>query len=120
MKLGMSLNVNPRDDSDHAMHRYLAVAVDSGHFLGILTSDEDSITCVQRMWRLSGFDQEVVEACAAAWLCTGKAIAEVIRWMGAEPPPLSLDCRHAEQKVQFKLYDRGELRAQLRSLGGKP
>jgi sarcosine oxidase subunit beta len=36
------------------------------------------------------------------------------------PPPLSLDCRHAEQKVQFRLNDRGKLRAQLRSLGGKP
>jgi hypothetical protein len=39
--------------------------------------------------------------------------------MGVEPPPLSLDCRHADQKVQFKLYDREKLTAQLRALGGK-
>jgi hypothetical protein len=120
MKLGMGLNVNPREDSDHAMHRYLAVAAERGDFLGILILDEDSIPCVQRIWRLSGLDQEIVEACAAAWLRIGEMVADVIRWLGAEPPPLSLDCRHAEQNVQFNLYDREELRAQLRSLGGKP
>lgn len=119
MKLGMGLNVDPREDSDHAMHRYLAVAAERGDFLGILIPDEDSIPCVQRVWRLSGFDEEVVEVCARAWLRTGETILEVIRWMGVEPPFLSIDCRHAEQKVQFKLYDRAKLGTQLRSLGGK-
>jgi hypothetical protein len=119
MKLGMSLKVNPRVDSEHAMHRYLAVAAERGDFLGILILDEDSIPCVQRIWRLSGFDREIVEACASAWLRTGETVIEVIRWMGIEPPPFSLDCRHAEQRVQFKLYDREELRAQLRSIGGQ-
>jgi hypothetical protein len=118
MKLGMGLNVNPRADSDHAMHRYLAVAAERGDFLGILMPDEDSLPCVQRVWRLSGFGEDIVALCARAWLRTGETVAEVVRWLGAEAPPLSLDCRHADQKVQFKLYDRDKLTEQLRALGG--
>lgn len=119
MKLGIGLNVDPREDSDHAMHRYLGVAVERGDFLGILSPDEDSIPCVQRVWRLSGFDQNIVEVCGRAWLRTGETVIEVIRWLGVEPPPLALDCRHADQEVQFKYYDRDKLTAQLRTLGGK-
>lgn len=119
MKLGMGLSIDPRQDSDHAMHRYLAVAAERGDFFGILIPDEDSIPCVHRVWRLSGFDEDIIEVCARAWLRTGETIVEVIHWMGVETPPLSLDCRHADQKVQFKLYDREKLTAQLRALGGK-
>lgn len=119
MKLGMGLNMDPREDSDHAMHRYLAIAAERGDVLGILIPDEDSIPCVQRVWRLSGFDEEIVEVCARAWLRTGETIAAVLRWMDVDPPPLSLECRHAEQKVQFKLYEREKLMVQLRALGGK-
>ncbi len=105
--------------SDHAMHRNLAVAAERSDFLGILAPDEDSIPCVQRVWRVSGFDEDIVALCARAWLRTGETIIEVIRWMDVEPPPLSLDCRHADQKVRFKLYDREKLTAQLHALGGK-
>lgn len=98
MKLGMGLKINPREDSAHAMHRYLAVAAERGDFFGILIPDEDSIPCVHRVWRLSGFEDDINEVCAQAWLRTGETMTEVIHWMGAEPPPLSLDCRHGDQK----------------------
>ena len=113
MKLGMGLNIDPREDSDYAMNRYLNVAAERGDFLGILMRDEDSIPCVHRIWRIADFDDDLVEVCARAWLRTGEVVTEVVRWMGADPPPLSLDCRHGDQKVQFKLYDREKLRAQL-------
>jgi len=119
IKLGIGFRASPLEDSDHAMHRYLYVAAERGDFLGILMPDEDSIPCVQRVWRLSGFDEDIVSLCARGWLRTGETVAEVVRWLGAEPPPLSLDCRHADQKVQFKLFDRNKLTEQLRSLGNK-
>lgn len=119
MKLGLSFGANPREDSDQAMHRYLAVVAARGDFLGILTPDEDSVPCVHRVWRLPSFDEDIVGVCARAWLRTGETITEVIRWLGVEPPPLSLNCRHADQRVQFKTYERDELAVQLRALGGK-
>ena len=119
IKLGIGFPSSPHEDSNHAMHLYLRVAATRGDFLGILSPDEDSVPCVRRIWRLTGFDADVVALCARAWLRTGETVADVVRWLGAEPPPLSLGCRHADQKVQFKLFNREKLTAEFRELGGR-
>jgi hypothetical protein len=50
----------------------------------------------------------------------GKTIAEVLKWLGADVPPLSLECRHSSQRVQFKLYDREELVKRMAGIEGVP
>jgi len=65
--------------------------------------------CVHREWSLSEFDEELVDLCARAWLRVGETIDAVLRWQGAEPPPLSLDCRHGSRQVRFKCFDRDAL-----------
>ena len=81
--------------------------------LGILQVDEESLPCVQREWRLEGFGEEIIELAAKAWLTVGQVVTSTIRWLGAEVPDLSLNCRHSSQQVQFKLFDRKELKRQL-------
>jgi hypothetical protein len=116
IKLGFTITVHPFEDSDAAMERYLRVVMEKGDFFGFLSEDEDSLPCVQREWRLPDFSDEIVELCAAAWLRTGETIDEVLRWLGADPPPLALDCRHSNQRVQFKLYNREALKSRLAEL----
>jgi hypothetical protein len=106
MKFGMTFPIHALEDSDHGMRRYLAVSKARSDFLGILIPDEDSLPCVERQWRLPEFDDEIVEVCARAWLRLGETVGELLIWLGANPPPLSLDCRHASQEVHFKLYSR--------------
>ena len=110
MKFGMTFPVHALEDSDHGMRRYLAGSKAHGDFLGIMTPDEDSLPCVERQWYLPEFDDEIGEVCAGAWLRLGETVGEVLRWLGANPPSLSLDCRHASQEVHFKLYSRETLR----------
>ncbi len=50
----------------------------------------------------------------------GETIDEVLKHQGADPPPLSLDCRHGTQKVQFKLYDRVKLNKKMETIEGMP
>lgn len=120
MKLGMTFPIHALEDSDHGMQRYLAVSKEHGDFLGIMVEDEDSLPCVQREWRLPEFDDEIGEVCARAWLRLGKTVAEVLSWLGAHPPPLSLDCRHASQEVQFKLYNRKTLADWMKQIKPRP
>ena len=88
--------------------------------------DEDSVPCVQREWRLGGIEgvindeDDIVDICARAWLRLGETIAEVLKWLGADVPPLSLDCRHSSQRVQFKLYDREELMKRMERIEASP
>lgn len=114
-KAGITLPVHPLEDSDKAMLRY-ALHFKDHDFLGLVTPDEDSMPCVHREWRLSEFDEELVDLCARAWLRVGETIDAVLRWQGAEPPPLSLDCRHGSRQVRFKCFDRDALIKQVQAM----
>lgn len=116
IKLGFSAQVQPWEDSDEAMNRFLRVVASKGDFLGLLDDDEDSVPCIHREWRLPDFDDEIVDLCAKAWLRVGESLSEVLNWLGADPPELSLGCRHSVQEVRFKLYDRAKLRAKVDEL----
>ncbi len=98
------------------MTRYLHAAADGRDFLGILMPDDDSLPCVQREWRLAPFKEEIVELTAKAWLTVGEVVTATVRWLGAEVPDLSLNCRHSSQRVHFKLFDRKKLKKQLREI----
>lgn len=110
MKLGLTLPVHPLEDSAHAMDRYLKQASEHRDFLGVLIPDDDSIPCVYRRWHLEGFDEEIVNLCAEAWLRLSQVLASVLRWLGEEDvPELTLNCRHASRSVHYKLFDRQSL-----------
>lgn len=117
IKLGMGFPMDPREDSGTAMIHYLLfLAKENYDFLGVLVDDEDCIPCVHREWRLEGYDEELIKLCVRAWLRLGEMLKMVVEWLGANPPPLQLDCLKSAQEVQFKLFDRGELKLELARL----
>lgn len=120
MKFGLTFPIHPLENSDDAMKRYLQHARDNRDFLGILEPDEESAPCIRREWKLEGFDEEVGDLCAKAWLRLGDLIAAVLKWLGEDVRPLSLDCRHGTQRVQFRIYDRDQLSQQMRELPPTP
>lgn len=114
MKLGMTFPVDPLEDSDAGMERYLQLVKrgeneKAADFLGILILDEDSLPCVRREWRLPEFDVELIDLCAKAWLRTSETLMAVLRWLGEDPPPQTLSCRSGHQAILFKTYDRDAL-----------
>jgi hypothetical protein len=115
-KIGITFPVHPLEDSDDAMDRYLNHVLANKDFLGLLADDDDSLPCIQRQWRLSNFDQELVELSSQAWLRTGQTVNAVIVWLGEAPLDLSLSCRHSDQRVQFKIFDRNNLNERLKQL----
>ena len=117
IKLGLTFPVHPLEDSDNAMDRYLHQVSKHEDFLGVLIMDEDSLPCVQREWRLEGFEEEIIDLCAKAWFRLGETIKNVLLWLGEkEVPNLSLDCRHSSQHVQFQLFDREVLIKRLNEI----
>jgi hypothetical protein len=109
LKLGIQFPLHPLEDSDHGMERYLRFVKAHNDFLGVLIPDEDSLPCVEREWRIPQFNDEVIDLCAQAWLRMATAVRDAMLWLGAEVPPLSLDCRHSSQQVRFKMYSREKL-----------
>ncbi|MCJ2115171.1 hypothetical protein MKK65_00910 [Methylobacterium sp. J-001] len=120
IKLGLNFPVNPNEDSDDAMGAFIRALAVNGDFLGFLAEDEDSLPCVERYWRLPGIDEDVVDACARAWLILGETMAAVAEWCGIERPQFNLQCRHSSQQLHFKVYNRKSLRAKLLDLRAQP
>ena len=114
-KMAMNADFPPWKDSDRAILEY-AVQLREFDFLGLVTPDDDSMPCIYREWRLPEFDEEVVELCSRSLLRIGEVLNAVIRWQGAEPTRLALDCRHDGDKVRWKLYDRSALSKQVKEL----
>lgn len=114
MKLGLGFSLHPLEDSDAGMARYMEIARERGDFLGILTPDEDSLPCVERIWRIDALpDQELADLAASAWVTVGTLLSETNERAGHERLNLALDCRHSPQQIRFKLYDRDELRGRF-------
>lgn len=109
LKFAFNVPINPREDSDSAIHRFAELTKDNDIF-GLLSPDDDSMPCVQREWRLPDFEDDLVDLCSKAWLRVGKLIDAVLRRQGANPRELSLDCRHGRANISMRLYDRDELR----------
>lgn len=120
MKLGLTYPVHPLEDSGSAMTRYLHHASKHGDFLGVLMPDDDSVPCVHRRWLLDNHDLEVVELCSQTWLRVGETIEKVLIWLGEESvPKLALSCRHSNQSVQYKLFDRDRLIEEYAAIKGQ-
>lgn len=116
IKFGLAQAINPRQNSDIAMHRHLWAIKNGGvDISGVLpnddgSEDEDTLPCVERVWRLEPFEEGVLDVSAKAWLRLGKTLLAVAVRVGCEEPLLSLTCLHPRQKVQLMLYSRGTLK----------
>jgi hypothetical protein len=74
-------------------------------------SAANALPCVHRIWRLDIFpDIELLDLMASAWVAVGNVLSETNDRAGHNALDLSLGCRHTAQKVQFRIYDRGELK----------
>jgi len=116
IKLGIGMPINPLEDSEVAMDRYIHYAAKEGDFFQFLMDDEDSIPCVERAWQIPSLDGELLEICTTAWKRTGDLVNEVIVWLHASPIPWTLSCRHDPNRVRFKLFDRSKLQKKVAEL----
>lgn len=64
LKLGIRFSIHPLEGRDHGMEVYLRHVKANKDFLEILTSDEDSMPCVEWEWCIPQLDDEIVDVCA--------------------------------------------------------
>jgi hypothetical protein len=107
LKLGLGFPIDPLDDSEIAILKYIYFAARDKDFLGILYTEEDGggeYTCVQREWRLEQFpDEELTQLAARAWEQVAKVAYEAATKLGAQiiEPKFKLG---NPNRVQFEIY----------------
>lgn len=117
MKFGIGIPIDPLEDSDDAIQKFLGYVAHNGDTFGFLEEDEESLPCVQRSWRLKQFpDEDLVDIAAKAWQITGQLVSEAMEWIGASPLNLDLSCRHTSNRVQIRTYERPQLNLELQRI----
>lgn len=107
LKIGLGLPINPLEDSEVAILKYIHHAANHIDFLGILYMEDDEsgeYTCVQRVWKLEGFpEQEITELAANAWEKVAQAFFDVAAAKGAQliKPTFELNKSH---KTQIQIF----------------
>jgi hypothetical protein len=110
-KLGLGLPLDPFQDSDFLMIRYLFVnneKEDNFNIIGILGSDEESFPCIERNWGLDPFEEGVLDLAVQAWNTIASLIHDTVVWLGEDPSKLhlSLNCIHNSAAVSLRTYRR--------------
>jgi hypothetical protein len=116
LKLGISSPIDPKDDSETAMLKYIHFAAKEKDFLGILYDEEDGsgeYSCVQREWRLAEFpDNELTELAGQAWEKVSALVMEVAIKLGAKVVPQKIRLGNPDH-VRFKTYRPEWIKRQL-------
>lgn len=107
MKIALGIPIDPLDDSDMAIMKYINFAARQGDVIGILYMEDDGggeYTCVQREWRLKKFpDTELTKLAAEAWERLAKFIFQTAKRLGAQLVEMVFDLGDRDL-VQIEMY----------------
>ncbi|RDY70385.1 hypothetical protein DXT76_13110 [Halobacillus trueperi] len=109
VKLGMTFPMNPSEDSDVLLLRYINAQYnedEQNDILGILSNEEESLPCIERSWKIPPFDEEILDIATTAWRKVGEVVMNTQKWLGEEPIQTNLECMHASNYVYMKVYPR--------------
>jgi len=116
LKMGLGLPIDPLDDSEIAILKYIYFAAKDKDFLGIFYTEDDGggeYTCVQREWRLEQFPgEELTQLAARAWVQVAKVAYDAATKLGAKiiEPQFKLG---NPNRIQFEIYKPEWVKEQL-------
>ena len=118
IKLGLGMPIDPLDDSEVAILKYIWFAAKDTDFMGILYTEEDGsgeYTCVERVWRLGAFpEREVTELAVEAWEKVASLATGAAERLGAAVSAPSFKLRNANG-VRIKIFPPEFVKANLAS-----
>jgi hypothetical protein len=114
LKWGISMQLDPTKDSDVLMQAYIITVKANGDVFQLLSDDEGSSPCIKREWVLDDLPgREIISVAADAWARVGALLQAVRERVDLPAIDLSLGCRHSDQRIQFRIYNRDTLRQWL-------
>ena len=107
LSLASECRIDPLEDSEVAILKYIWFAAKDVDFMGILYTEEDGsgeYTCVERVWRLDAFpEREVTELAVEAWGKVASLVRRCSRKTRAAVSAPSFQLRNAN-RVRIKIF----------------
>lgn len=105
IKMQFPFYVDPFEDSDSAVDRFLEMTKENPVLLGMLAPDDVQVLAIIREWHIEGFDSEIIIVFRHAWLRIGEYLSDVIEFLGGERLPDNLPgCFKDPREHYYKKY----------------
>jgi len=105
--MALPFKLDPFEDSDSAINRFLERAKQVPELVQLLAPDEIQLLSVIREWKITGIDDEVILAFRKAWSRVGEYLSDVVVFLGGERLAYQgLECFKDPRTFYYKKYPR--------------
>ena len=84
IKMQFPFYVDPFEDSDSAVNRFIEIAKENSVLLDMLAPDDVQVLALIREWHITGFKDEIITAFRHAWLRIGEYLSDIVEFLGGE------------------------------------
>jgi len=105
VKMALPFDIDPFEDSDSAVERFLERARRVPELIQLLAPDEIQLLSVIREWKITGIDDEVITAFRNAWIRVGEYLSDVVVFLGGQALAYQgLECFKDPRTFYYKKY----------------
>jgi len=105
IKMQFGFYIDPFEDSDLAMQRFLKYSQKDPILMQALAPDEVQVLALIREWHLEGLDEEIIESFRNAWIRVTSYLSDVLDYLGEERFPGGLpECFKDSRDFRYKKY----------------
>ncbi len=105
IKMQFGFYVDPFEDSDLAIQRFLKISEKDPILMQVLALDEVQVLALIREWHIEGFDEEIIESFRNTWVRVNSYLSEVLVFIGGERFPEGWpDCFKDSRDYRYKKY----------------
>ncbi len=107
IKMQFSFYVDPFEDSDLAIKRFIEFSKKDPILMQALAPDETQVLALIREWHIEGFNEEIIESFRNAWIRVTSYLSDILVFLGEERFPEGLpDCFRDPRDFRYKKYHR--------------
>lgn len=105
IKMQFGFYVDPFEDSDLAMKRFVEYSEKNAILMRALAPDEVQVLALIRGWYVEGFDEEIIESFRNAWVRVTTYLSDILEFLGEERFPEGLPpCFRDSRDFRYKKY----------------
>ena len=105
IKMQFGFYIDPFEDSDQAIQRFIEKSKENSILMQVLAPDEVQVLALIREWHITGFDEEIIESFRNAWIRVTSYLSDILSFLGEERFPADLpDCFRDSRDFRYKKY----------------
>ncbi|MGH1462753.1 MAG: hypothetical protein ACRBB6_12015 [Neptuniibacter sp.] len=106
VKMQFGFYVDPFEDSNQAMQRFMDMSKKDPILMQALAPDETQVLALIREWHIEGFDEDIIASFRSAWIRVTSYLSGILTFLGEDRLPEGLpSCFEDPRRFRYKKYN---------------